>query len=140
MVTQRCSEKQKADQIRLVEEVIAIGWVALTDKITPEVRAEIDRLSMASVEGRRTAGWIPNGHPWWCLQNSLAPALSVSKRSLTPGGLRAVRQQKRHRPGSCASRAQARLVQPAVHEPHLEQRALDFLEAVDRERDRKSVV
>lgn len=97
LVTQRCTDEQERLVSNLVAEVLEAGWSALGAEgaLTPDERARIDTLSMATADPRRTVGWSPNAHPLWCVQNSLASALSVPKRVLTPGGFRAVLARER---------------------------------------------
>lgn len=97
LVTQRCTEEQERLVSNLVGEVLEVGWSALraNGALTSDERARIDKLSMATADPQRAAGWSPNVNPWWCVQNSLASALSVPKRVLTPSGFRAVLARER---------------------------------------------
>ena len=92
LVTQTYSSEQEADTLRIAQCIVDIGVQILRSQtgINSPVRSNIDRLSMESARPERVLGWSPGIHPWWCVQNSLAAAVAVPKRSLTPRGFLAV--------------------------------------------------
>ncbi|MFE7603894.1 iron-containing alcohol dehydrogenase [Brachybacterium paraconglomeratum] len=92
LVTKIYSSDQEVDTLRIAHCIVDIGVQILRSQtsIDAPLRANIDRLSMESARPERVRGWSPGIHPWWCVQNSLAAATAMPKRSLTPRGFLAV--------------------------------------------------
>lgn len=92
LVTKIYSSDQEVDTLRIAHRIVDIGVQILRSQtsIDAPLRANIDRLSMESARPERVLGWSPGIHPWWCVQNSLAAATAMPKRSLTPRGFLAV--------------------------------------------------
>src|SRR5699024_2938057 len=91
-VTKIYSPHKEVDTLRIAHRIVDIGVQTLRSQtsIDAPLRANIDRLSMESARPERVLGWSPGIHPWWCVQNSLAAATAMPKRSLTPRGFLAV--------------------------------------------------
>ncbi|PRA01013.1 hypothetical protein CQ010_05415 [Arthrobacter sp. MYb211] len=131
LVTQRCSEDQRVLLTSLIDDIVLAGWSTIQSRgnLTPADRFRIDELSMASLDPRRTSGWTPSTHPWWCIQNSLASSLSLPKRTLTLGGFRAVLAIRTRTVDPLRSRFRSALVHPLKPDVDVEEVALDFLNA-----------
>lgn len=131
LVTQRCTNDQEILVTQLVHDILQMGWRALQakDNLSASDRARIDELSMASVDPRRTSGWVPSTHPWWSVQNSLATALSLPKRTLTPGGFRAVLKRSNQDVDPLRSRFRYAPLRPRKSALDMEKSALQFFTA-----------
>lgn len=89
VVASNVSFRQSRFTMRLALKAVELGWNILRSESNAMQcdAIEIDKLSVDSSISWRTSGWTPKMNPWWCIQNSLAPCLMLSKREIVPLGL-----------------------------------------------------
>nr|WP_242687384.1 MULTISPECIES: iron-containing alcohol dehydrogenase [unclassified Actinopolyspora] len=88
LITRRSTRRQDRIGAGHVAGLLRLGETLLaTGELDDRQRAELERLSSATMRGGHRADWMPASHPWWCIQNSVLTEVSATKGALTARGM-----------------------------------------------------